>query len=250
MTVSNNALKRAKDMFFKLHSSGGSGMNRSKLFLAKPLLAGLALAASNLVVAPAQAQGLLDIGRVILGLPTEEKEPIEYRERAPLVVPPTQNLRPPSEAAASRRTNWPQDPDVLERRKAAEEARRPRSTDSITARDPTSGRRLTVDEIRAGRVAGQEVVREPETGNLDIVQRQSNVFGGLSALRELDRRSSSSSEANLAREEPRREFLTDPPKGLRQPSDRAAFKATREGSLGVQKEPSPFDIFKEGPNTR
>jgi hypothetical protein len=221
-------------------------MNISKL-----LLAGFALAGSNLIALPAQAQGLLDIGRVILGLPTEEKEPIEYRERAPLVVPPTQNLRPPSDAsaAANRRANWPQDPDVLERKKAAEEARRPRSTDSITARDPGTGRRLTVDEIRAGRVAGQEVVREPETGNLDIVQRQSNVFGGLAAIREMDRRSTGT-EANLAREEPRREFLTDPPKGLRQPSDRAAFKATREGSLGVQKDPSPFDIYKETPNTR
>jgi hypothetical protein len=221
-------------------------MNRSKL-----LLAGLALVGSNFLVVPVQAQGLLDIGRALLGLPTEEKEPIEYRERAPLVVPPTQNLRPPVEAGdvASRRTNWPQDPDVLERRRAAEEARRPRSTDSITSRDPATGRRLTVDEIRAGRIAGQEVVRTPDTGNLDIVQRQSNVFGGLAAIREMDRRSAGT-EANLAREEPPREFLTDPPKGLRQPSDRAAFKATREGSLGVRQDPSPFDIYKEGPNTR
>jgi hypothetical protein len=232
-------------LFLQRRSSGGSGMIRSKL-----LLAGLALVGSNLLVVPAQAQGLLDIGRALLGLPTEEKEPIEYRERAPLVVPPTQNLRPPVEAgdAASRRANWPQDPDALERRRAAEEARRPRSVESITARDAGTGRRLTVDEIRAGRVAGQEVVRQPE-GNLDIVQRQSNVFGGLAAIREMDRRSAGA-EANLAREEPRREFLTDPPKGLRQPSDRAAFKATREGSLGVQKEPTPFDIYKEGPNTR
>jgi hypothetical protein len=230
-----------QDRFF-----GGSGMNFSKL-----LLAGLALAGSSVLVAPAQAQGLLDIGRVILGLPAEEKEPIEYRERAPLVVPPNQNLRPPTEAAAagSRRANWPQDPDIAERKRAAEEARRPRSVESITSRDPATGRRLTVDEIRAGRVAGQEVVREPET-NLDIVQRQSNVFGGLAALRDMDRKSAAGADGSLAREEPKREFLTDPPKGIRQPSDKAAFRSTREGSLGVQKDPSPFDIYKEGPNTR
>jgi hypothetical protein len=220
-------------------------MKFSKLLLASVALAGLLVA-----VVPAQAQGLLDIGRVLLGLPAEEKEPIEYRERAPLVVPPTQNLRPPVDAAepSSRRANWPQDPDILERKRAAEEARRPRSTDSITSRDPATGRRLTVDEIRAGRVAGQEVVRAPQQ-DMDIVQRQSNVFGGLAALREMDRKSTSESN-NLARDEPKREFLTDPPKGLRQPSDRAAFKATREGALGVQKEPSPFDIYKEGPSTR
>jgi hypothetical protein len=220
-------------------------MNVSKL-----LFAGIIVAGSTLTMLPAQAQGLLDIGRALLGLPSEEKAPIEYRERAPLVVPPTQNLRPPVDAAApeSRRANWPQDPDILERKRAAEEARRPRSVESITARDPSSGRKLSVDEIRAGRVAGQEVVTTPET-NLDIVQRQSNVFGGLAAIREMDRKSATESN-NLARDEPKREFLTDPPKGVRQPSDKAAFKSTREGSLGVRADPSPFDIYKEGPNTR
>jgi hypothetical protein len=208
----------------------------------------------------ANAQGLLDIGRIILGLPTEEKDPIDYRERAPLVVPPNQQaLRPPVDArpADQRRANWPQDPDVVARRQAAEEARRPRSTTSVTSRDDGSDltRRLSPAEIRAGRVAGAELPRTPTS--VDSSDRSPgganiNVFGGLAALRELDRRDAAAGRTSgeLAREEPRREFLTDPPSGLRVPSDRAAFRATREGKVGAREEPKPYDIFREGPNTR
>jgi len=45
---------------------------------------------------------------------------IEYRERAPLVVPPTRNLPPPqSESAVTANPAWPKDPDVKQRKVAA-----------------------------------------------------------------------------------------------------------------------------------
>ncbi len=217
-------------------------------------IAGLAVAALSVAPVPAKAQGLLDIGRIILGIPAEEKAPIEYRERAPLVVPPSQNLRAPVDAAApdQRRANWPQDPDVAARRKAAEDARKPVFVDSISGREMNTGtsRRLTVDEIRAGRVAGQEVVRVPQQMIDD--RARANVMGGLTTLREMDQQIAGApgADGSIARTEPRREFLTEPPSGLRRPADNAPFRATREGSLGVRAEPSPLDIFKEGPNTR
>jgi hypothetical protein len=216
------------------------------------LVVGTACAVSSLVTAPAKAQGLLDLGRMIIGLPAEEKDPIDYRARAPLVVPPGQTLRPPQEAVApdQRRANWPQDPDVLERRKAAEEARKPKSIDTVVGRDGTPVRRMTVQEIRAGRVAGQEVVTTPQ--QLQDERSRANVYGGLSALREMDKSSAQSRDTsgNLSRDEPRREFLTEPPTGLRRAADNAPYRATREGSLGVRKEPSPYDIFKEEEKTR
>lgn len=218
-------------------------------------IAALAATAANVVAPAAQAQGLLDLGRVLLGLPTEEKEPIDYRERAPIVVPPNQqSLRPPVEArpADQRRANWPQDPDVIARRQAAEEARRPVNIDSVTGREMPAPRRLTLEEIRAGRVSGAEVPRGnavPQQAN--DPRGPMNVFGGLSALREMDQKDASGrTSGELARAEPRREFLTDPPTGLRRPSDSAAFKATREGEVGPRPMPSPFDIYREGPNTR
>jgi hypothetical protein len=213
-------------------------------------IAGLALAGASVSAVPVKAQGLLDIGRLIIGLPAEEKPALDYRERAPLVVPPSQNLRPPVEAAApdQRRANWPQDPDVVARRKAAEEARKPIFVDSITGREINPSRRLTVEEVRAGRVAGQEVVRTPQQYIDD--RARANVMGGLVTLREMDRQSAGANDGSIPRSEPRREFLTEPPSGLRRPADNAPFRATREGSLGTRPEPSPLDIFKEGPNTR
>jgi hypothetical protein len=227
-----------------------------KFFFNRPLaIASIAAASLCAVVPAAQAQSLLDLGRVILGLPTEEKEPIDYRERAPIVVPPNQqSLRPPAEArqADQRRANWPQDPDVLARRQAAEEARKPMMMDSVTGREMPTPRRMTLDEIRAGRVAGAEVPRGNAVPQQAYEQRgPMNIFGGLSALREMDQKDAAGRRGNeLGREEPRREFLTDPPSGLRRPSDAAAFKATREGQVGERQMPSPFDIYRESPNTR
>ena len=220
-----------------------------------PVLA-LALSAATFSAAPVQAQGLLDFGKILLGLPTDAKDPIDYRERAPLVVPPNQNLRPPSEAGdvAQSRANWPQDPDVLARRKAAEDARKPVMVDSVTGRDGTVGRRMTIQEIRAGRVAGAEVPKVPQPVILNDRDLH-NVHGGVTTINELDRLSAQQQAANAAgnrdpRSEPQREFLTDPPSGLRRPSEKAAFRATREGGLGATPAPSPMDIFKEGPSTR
>jgi hypothetical protein len=210
--------------------------------------------AAGLVALPAvvQAQGILDIGRVILGLPTEQKEPIDYRERAPIVVPPSQNLRPPAETvpAEQRRANWPQDPDVQARRRAAEDSRKPVDFSSTFQPIGTS-RRLTLEEIRAGRVAGAEVPRTPTSVGPRATEGFTNIYGGITTINELDKRDAAkAANGDLARAEPKREFLTDPPTGLRRPADNAAFRATREGRVGTREEPKPYDIFREGPNTR
>ncbi len=218
------------------------------------ILSALAFAASAATIAapsPASAQGLLDIGKFLLGVPADEKPPIDYRERAPLVVPPSTNLRPPVENGApdQRRANWPQDPDVAARRKAAADARKPVMVDSVTGHEIGGPvRRLTPEQIRAGRVAGQEVTTVPQRPRYDDKDFH-NVMGGLATLREMDKQTAAS-DGNLDRLEPRREFLTDPPVGLRRPADNAPFRATREGALGPRAEPSPMDIFRDGPNTR
>jgi hypothetical protein len=216
----------------------------------------LAIAFSAAVLAAsagsANAQGLLDVGRFLLGLPAEEKDPIDYRERAPIVVPPNQQaLRPPADArpADQRRANWPQDPDVVARRQAAEEARRPRMVDSVTGRDFAPTRRLTPEEIRAGRVAGAEIPQGAEISKPPLDFNRPDVLGGVRAIRQMDERDARTQQTDL-REEPRREFLTDPPTGLRRPSDSAPFRATREGKVGAQETPHPMDIFRPTPNTR
>jgi hypothetical protein len=60
-----------------------------------------------------------------LGLRNGSGEDIEYRERAPLVVPPSRNLPPPQAEgqAAARSPAWPKDPDVKRRKQTAEKAK-------------------------------------------------------------------------------------------------------------------------------
>jgi hypothetical protein len=60
------------------------------------------------------------------GLRRTDEPDIEYRERAPLVVPPSRNLpKPQEETAAAKTAAWPNDPDVKRRKQeaAAEKAR-------------------------------------------------------------------------------------------------------------------------------
>ena len=62
-----------------------------------------------------------------LGLQRDGQDGIDYRERAPLVVPPSRNLPPPrsEEEVAAKTPAWPKDPDVKRRKEAtaAEKAR-------------------------------------------------------------------------------------------------------------------------------
>jgi hypothetical protein len=60
-----------------------------------------------------------------LGLRNGSGEDIDYRERAPLVVPPSRNLPPPqAEGTATARTPaWPKDPDVKRQKQTAEKAK-------------------------------------------------------------------------------------------------------------------------------
>jgi len=88
---------------------------------------GIALA----FTAPAAAQDLLSDAPLkgaltALGIVAPEKDPIEYHERAPLVVPKNMDLPQPAAAQASARNpNWPTDPDVAAKLKEKAESAQP-----------------------------------------------------------------------------------------------------------------------------
>jgi hypothetical protein len=59
-----------------------------------------------------------------IGLQSPDRKPIEYHERAPLVIPPTATLPPPDNGEAiAANPAWPKDPDVIRRREAARQER-------------------------------------------------------------------------------------------------------------------------------
>jgi hypothetical protein len=197
--------------------------------------------------ASAQVEPLTRFLGGILGFNTDDGEQIEYRERAPLVVPPNAGqLRSPAQGnAAERRGNWPRDPDVAARQRAAADRSRP----IVLPTDRELQRPMTLEEIRQGRVAGAELPRNPQGMVRD--QDLANEIGGVAALREMDSRSAIRRDEELQPGvEPRRAFLTDPPSGLRMPAGNRPIVVTRDAGGDRRPEGSPYDIYREGPNSR
>lgn len=87
-----------------------------------------------------------------MGILPQEKDPIRYRERAPLVVPPKTALPSPSASYASANPQWPNDPDVAAKRRAADLQRSP-VTWSETRRMSDNNPRMSPAELGAGRSA-------------------------------------------------------------------------------------------------
>src|SRR5205814_4895822 len=80
-----------------------------------------------------------------LGLKNGTEDQIEYRERSPLVVPPSRDLPPPQSTATARDPNWPTDVDV-QRRQAAK---------SKTKKDPTYDPEVTFgNNLRPSQLGG------------------------------------------------------------------------------------------------
>ena len=99
-----------------------------------------------------------------IGIIPKEKAPIIYNERAPLVLPPKMDLRlrAAGGGAEARNGNWPKDPDVAARRKAAAEARTPYTSSELYKN--TEASRLSIEEMRAGRNPNNHVDDRPGHG--------------------------------------------------------------------------------------
>jgi len=149
-----------------------------------------------------------------IGIIPKEKAPIEYRERAPLVLPPRIELRDPVAPRPLQTANpqWPNDPDVVAARRRDEEANIPVT---MTERrrieqNPT----LSIDEIRKGRRPGAEVPTGP------VVRRGDNQRDDFWVHPDRLRSEGKKDEEALltAGVEPERKDLTEPPPGFRKPT--------------------------------
>jgi hypothetical protein len=108
-----------------------------------------------------------------IGIIPKEKAPITYNERAPLVLPPKMDLPAPAPGggAEARNGNWPKDPDVAARRKAAAEARTPYTSSEYYKN--TEGKRLSIEEMRAGRNPNASTVQQGPVGRQADIARMS-----------------------------------------------------------------------------
>jgi hypothetical protein len=159
-----------------------------------------------------------------LGLSNGREGTIQYKERPPLVVPPTRDLPRPETTGsiAQRDPAWPSDPDEAKRRaaKKAKAERKPMG-------DPdTFGDGVTPRDLAVGKASGpaNETGLKPgqtyETSTQlrpDELGYHGGMWSGLVGLGSTFSTNKPAEGAKFLRE-PRRASLTEPPSGYRTPS--------------------------------
>jgi hypothetical protein len=168
---------------------------------------------------------------------------INYRERSPLVVPPSLELPVPEASAKARPPEWPTDPEIREKRELERrQAGLPPATDEEAARP------LRPDEIARGRNGRRTTSSEPKTdttGGLggdpvspDKLGYVGGIFNSLwsSVGPKKDEFASFTGE-------PGRTSLTAPPPGYQTPSPSAPY-----GLSKTKEKPKAKNFFLEHPS--
>ncbi len=161
--------------------------------------------------AQAQENGVLNSMLGVFGIQSnKDQDAVDYHARAPLVVPPRNDLPPPKEAV--RDPAWPNDPDIARERKAALESRTPvRSANAQGDQSAANGGSLLPSDGPPDDCQGQGFgicLNAP----LKAVKSIMTGFG--------------SSDTVQPGQEPARRYLTDPPPGYRKAT--AVAKATAD----------------------
>lgn len=158
-----------------------------------------------------------------IGLIPKDKDPIRYRERAPLVVPPKAELPPPASGSLARANpQWPKDPDVMERRRRAEAERQP-VTWSEVRRMAGENPRLSPSELAAGRVGSSAA---PIPGSHRGDNSRDALLVHPDALRA---KATRDDDVPMVNGEPVRRTLTEPPSGLRRSATGGRVTAQSSG---------------------
>ncbi|MCB1476009.1 MAG: hypothetical protein H6883_01935 [Rhodobiaceae bacterium] len=174
---------------------------------------GLALAVTLMTGSSAYAVDPLKL----LGFSSSEKPDIEYKPRAPLVMPPDSSLPPPQEhLARSNDPRWPNDPDVQMREftERRQEAIKRNYEERLGGPGGETSRVLTPQELDQWAAnAGMRGRAKPRTGDTPIFS-QPNGASPVMTPEQL-RAGAASQVLPEGYVEPERAYLTDPPSGVR-----------------------------------
>src|SRR5262245_13167216 len=122
-----------------------------------------------------------------VGLRSPDDPVIEYRERSPLVVPPSRDLPPPQTNKAAKNPAWPVDPDAARARKRAEQKRKT-PVDASRIVD-NAGTPISPSELNApGAVTGSTTRSNAPPPGTDpdgrpVAPSELGYFGGLFSFR-------------------------------------------------------------------
>ena len=141
---------------------GVTGTFRARAALSLAL--GAALLATSLPARAADDDVPIDrkiFGSILEGLGLRrDGEAINYQERPPLVIPPSRNLPPPEtvDRALANNPAWPKDPDVVRRKREAQQERNRNISDE---REREQKQRK--EELAAQKPAGRAPEARPTT---------------------------------------------------------------------------------------
>jgi hypothetical protein len=175
-----------------------------------------------------------------IGFIEPDRDPIDYRARAPLVVPPSAKLPAPKQGIAASNPQWPNDPNVAARRAERADALLP-----ATEREKyNSDKRLSQEELRKGQISAsgsQQPAPLPYANNTYSQQIEPIIIGRqLAAERNAKDESASSLGAP-----PERKYLHEPPTALRRPAGGQRLPNEREAPVPTGKDNgSPLEFAR------
>lgn len=169
-----------------------------------------------------------------IGLLEKRQDPIDYHERPPLVMPPKLDGNAlPAPRPRSTSQDWPKDPEIAERQRAAAERRSPKGS-QFQGRYNDNNATLSIDEIRGGRRAGANLTTEAQDKPGDNARRDSM----LSPFELLMGKSANAEPSDV---EPSRDVLTDPPTGYRQSPKKLAHQPSGDPINNASREREEAD---------
>jgi hypothetical protein len=210
-----------------------------------------AIGAAVAFATPAAAQSLLSNAPMkgtltFLGIIAPDRDPIEYHERAPLVVPKTMQLPEPAATQASARNQaWPTDPDVARQLKEKAESAKPVPAGGSEGSSQPDNAKSSIWSVLSFRsssapieAAGPDPQKLPESGYIPngVLRAKGQAFAA---------QNPETGDEIRPGYEPKRRFLTDPPAGYRRPSDKASFKKQYGAPIKKDDKIRPLDFVKE-----
>ena len=169
-----------------------------------------------------------------LGVDVGRRNGIEYRERSPLVIPPSLDLPPPeaADAAAARNPAWPRE---QERKKAVTVNRQPLKR--AGPEDPGQHAAMTPDELRRGANPRAPRITDPSQSGSSVENYEGrplrpNELGSSSIFNWRALTGSYAPEEAKFEGEPGRGTLTQPPPGYQTPSAGQPYGVGQEKGSG------------------
>lgn len=190
-------------------------------------LAAFAAATSSIGAGPVRAEEGVFMKRLLsdLGVIDDvDAATIDYRERAPLVVPPKIALPPPAAAGSARPPVWPQDPDIVKHKAAVVEAQKPVPHPGANATSSFNNARLSPEELNGKR----RVTAPSEAPGPRKVYGEGRLSTWVDPRELLGIKSEEEKSKLTYGQEPDRGNLTQPPPGYRLPANNASIAKTKD----------------------